>query len=212
MLLVLQGAVICHRFHRVVEHCQSPAGAGFGTRTGNGGAAGLGCDPGPDDSPDVDRVHAALDYRWVRRSYDCSWHHGFHSALCAIEHSPAQRGRIDWVVLAFALLISILTGLGVGLAPALHSAKVAFCSAIREGSRGSGYSTKTGRLRDVLIVSELAFAVMLMVGAGLLLRTLHDLLQENPGFNPTHVIAANVWLPIPNDPKADPSRQSPKNF
>ncbi len=112
--------------------------------------------------------------------------------------------RIDWVVLAFALLISILTGLVFGLAPALHSAKVALSSAIREGGRGSGYSTKTGRLRDVLIVSELAFAVILMVGAGLLLRTLRDLLQENPGFSPTQVVTANTWLGNPNDPKTDP--------
>src|SRR5277367_5877095 len=112
--------------------------------------------------------------------------------------------RIDWVVLAFALLISILTGLVFGLAPALHSAKVALSSAIREGGRASGYSTKTGRLRDVLIVSELAFAVILMVGAGLLLRTLRDLLQENPGFNPTQVVTANMQLPNPNDPKTDP--------
>ena len=112
--------------------------------------------------------------------------------------------RIDWVVLAFALLISILTGLVFGLAPALHSAKVALSSAIREGGRGSGYSTKTGRLRDVLIVSELAFAVILMVGAGLLLRTLRDLLQENPGFNPTQVVTANIQLPNPNEPEADP--------
>jgi predicted permease len=112
--------------------------------------------------------------------------------------------RIDWVVLAFALLISILTGLVFGLAPALHSAKVALSSAIREGGRGSGYSTTTGRLRDVLIVSELAFAVILMVGAGLLLRTLRDLLQENPGFNATQVVTANTWLGVPNDPKTDP--------
>jgi predicted permease len=111
--------------------------------------------------------------------------------------------RIDWVVLAFALLISILTGLVFGLAPALHSAKVALYAAIREGSLGSGDSTKTGRLRDVLIVSELAFAVILMVGAGLLLRTLRDLLQENPGFNPAQVATANIWLPAPNDPKTD---------
>jgi putative ABC transport system permease protein len=114
--------------------------------------------------------------------------------------------RIDWVVLGFALLISISTGLLFGLAPALHSANVAPSSAIREGSRGSGYGSKTGRLRDVLIVSELAFAVMLMVGAGLLLRTLRDLLRENPGFNPTQVVAANVWLPVPDDPKDDPYR------
>ena len=112
--------------------------------------------------------------------------------------------RIDWVVLAFALLISILTGLVFGLAPALHSAKGALSSAIREGGRGSGYSTKTGSLRDVLIVSELAVAVMLMVGAGLLLRTLRDLLQENPGFNPTQIVTANTWLGNPNDPKTDP--------
>ncbi len=112
--------------------------------------------------------------------------------------------RIDWVVLAFALLISILTGLVFGLAPALHSAKGAFSSAIREGGRGAGYSTKTGRLRDVLIVSELAFAVILMVGAGLLLRTLRDLLRENPGFNPTQVVTANTWLGVPNEPELDP--------
>ena len=112
--------------------------------------------------------------------------------------------RIDWAVLTFSLLISILTGLVFGLAPALHAAKAALSPAIREGARGSGYSTKTGRLRDILIVSELALAVMLMVGAGLLLRTLADLLQENPGFNPKHVVTANVWLPIPNNPKADP--------
>jgi predicted permease len=117
--------------------------------------------------------------------------------------------RIDWVVLAFALLISILTGLVFALAPALHTAKGALSSAIREGSRGSGYSTTTGRLRDVLIVSELAFAVILMVGAGLLLRTLRDLLHENPGFNPTQVVTANIQLPNPNDPKTDPYRDIP---
>src|ERR1700756_1378439 len=117
--------------------------------------------------------------------------------------------RIDWVVLAFALLISILTGLVFGLAPALHSAKGALYSAIREGGRGSGYSTKTGRLRDVLIVSELAFAVILMVGAGLLLRTLRDLLQENPGFNPTQVVAANIQLPNPNESEGDAYRDIP---
>ena len=122
--------------------------------------------------------------------------------------------RIDWFVLAFALAISIVTGLVFGLAPALHSAKAALSSAIREGARGAGYSTSTGRLRDVLIVSELAFAVMLMVGAGLLLRTMRDLLEENPGFNPNHVVTANIWLPIPNDPKVDPylSRTSRVTF
>ena len=112
--------------------------------------------------------------------------------------------RIDWVVLAFALLISLLTGLLFGLAPAVQSIRSDLSLRVREGARGSGYSSKTGRLRDALIVSELAFAVVLMVGAGLLLRTLRELLEQNPGFNPIEIVAANIWLPIPNDPKADP--------
>src|SRR5262249_19144079 len=118
--------------------------------------------------------------------------------------------RIDWVVLAFALLISILTGMLFGLVPAFHSTKGALSSAIREGGRGSGYGTKTGRLRDVLIVSEVAFAVKLMVGAGLLLRTLWDLLQENPGFNPTQVVTANIQLPNPNERATDPYLDVPR--
>jgi putative ABC transport system permease protein len=111
--------------------------------------------------------------------------------------------RIDWVVLAFALAMSIVTGAVFGLVPALHSVKGAFSSTLREGSRGSGSGAKTGRLRDVLVVSELAFAVVLMVGAGLLLRTLRDLLHQNPGFNPTQVVAANLQLPNPNEPEQD---------
>jgi predicted permease len=75
---------------------------------------------------------------------------------------------------------------------------------MREGGRGSSTSTKTGRLRDVLIVAELAFGVILMVGAGLLLRTLRDLLREDPGFNPAHVVTANTWLGVPNDRSTDP--------
>jgi|SRR5579864_961537 len=123
--------------------------------------------------------------------------------------------RIDWVVLAFSLGVSVVTGLIFGLAPALHSAKVAVSSAIREGARGTGYSGKTNRIRDGLIISELALAVMLMISAGLLLRTLRDLLEQDPGFNPSHVVTANLWLPVPNDPKADPysglEKQSPFN-
>jgi putative ABC transport system permease protein len=112
--------------------------------------------------------------------------------------------NIDWVVLSFALFVSLLTGLLFGLAPALHCMRSTLSSGMREGGRGSGHSVKTGRLRDALIVSELALAVVLMVGAGLLLRTLRSLLQENPGFNPTQVVTANVDLPSPNDPKLDP--------
>jgi putative ABC transport system permease protein len=112
--------------------------------------------------------------------------------------------NMDWRVLGFALLISVATGLLFGLAPAIHSSKAGLASMMREGSRGSGYSARGGRMRDALMVSQLAFAVVLMVGAGLLLETLRDLLRQNPGFNPSHVVTANIYLPNPNDPKLDP--------
>src|SRR5258708_3382221 len=120
--------------------------------------------------------------------------------------------NIDWRVLGFALLISLATGLLIslatgllfGLAPATHSSKAGLAGTMREGSRGSGYSAKAGRMRDALMVSQLAFAVVLMIGAGLLLETLRDLLRQNPGFNPSQVVTANIYLPNPNNPQLDP--------
>jgi putative ABC transport system permease protein len=111
------------------------------------------------------------------------------AALHFVQFLPARIPRlaevqVDWTVLAFALLVSLFAGLGFGLVPALQSSKAEIAVAIREGARGSGTSSKTSRLRGLLIASESALAVVLMVGAGLLLRTFWGLLQENPGFNP----------------------------
>ena len=130
------------------------------------------------------------------------------AALDFVQFLPVQIPRlaevqVDWTVLSFALLVSLLAGLGFGLVPALQSSKAEIAVAIREGARGSGTSGKTNRLRGLLIASETALAVVLMVGAGLLLRTFWGLLQENPGFNPSRIVAANVYLPVPNNPDMD---------
>jgi predicted permease len=130
------------------------------------------------------------------------------AALHFVQFLPARIPRlaevqVDWAVLGFALLVSLLAGLGFGLVPALQSSKAEIAVAIREGARGSGTSGKTNRLRGLLIASESALAVVLMVGAGLLLRTFWGLLQENPGFNPSRIVAANLWLPVPNNPDMD---------
>ena len=111
--------------------------------------------------------------------------------------------QVDWTVLSFALLVSLLAGLGFGLVPALQFSKAEIAAAMREGARGSGTSGKTNRLRGLLIASETALAVMLMVGAGLLLRTFWGLLQENPGFNPSRIVAGSFYLPVPNNPDMD---------
>jgi putative ABC transport system permease protein len=131
------------------------------------------------------------------------------AALHFVQFLPARIPRlaevqVDWTVLAFALLVSLLAGLGFGLVPALQSSKAEIAVAIREGARGSGTSGKTNRLRGLLIASESALAVVLMVGAGLLLRTFWGLLQENPGFNPSRIVAASLQLPLPNNPDMDP--------
>src|SRR5437588_12725433 len=130
-------------------------------------------------------------------------------ALHFVQFLPVQVPRLaevqmDWTMLSFALLVSLLAGLGFGLVPALQSSKAEIAVAMREGARGSGTSGKTNRLRGLLIASETALAVMLMVGAGLLLRTFWGLLQENPGFNPSRIVAANFYLPVPNNPDLDP--------
>jgi len=130
------------------------------------------------------------------------------AALHFVQFLPARIPRlaevqVDWTVLAFALLVSLLAGLGFGLVPALQSSKAEIAVAIREGARGSGTSGKTNRLRGLLIASESALAVVLMVEAGLLLRTFWGLLQENPGFNPSRIVAANLYLPVPNNPDMD---------
>ncbi len=130
------------------------------------------------------------------------------AALHFVQFLPARIPRlaevqVDWTVLGFALLVSLLAGLGFGLVPALQSSKAEIAVAIREGARGSGTSGKTNRLRGLLIASESTLAVVLMVGAGLLLRTFWGLLQENPGFNPSRIVAANLWLPVPNNPQLD---------
>ena len=130
------------------------------------------------------------------------------AALQFVHLLPAQIPRlaevqVNWTVLVFASAVSLLAGLVFGLAPALHSATAAIAAAIREGARGSGTSRHTNRLRSLLIASELALAAVLLVGAGLLLRTFWGLLQGNPGFNPSRLVVASLYLPVPNNPDMD---------
>jgi predicted permease len=111
--------------------------------------------------------------------------------------------HVSWLAVAFALLISVVIGIVFGLAPAMQLAKSDLFATIRDGNRGSGFSAKTSRLRNILVISELALSVVLLVGAGLLIRTLWGLLHLDPGFNPSQVVVATLRLPNPNDPKAD---------
>jgi putative ABC transport system permease protein len=105
---------------------------------------------------------------------------------------------LDGRVLAFTFVISILTGVVFGLAPAWRAARVDLNSALKAGGRSTqgqgGLSTSCHRLRGLLVVSELALSLMLLAGAGLLIRSFIRLQNVPLGFNPEHVISMRVNL------------------
>jgi predicted permease len=110
---------------------------------------------------------------------------------------------INWGVLAFALAVSVAAGTVFGLAPAWLMSRFDLIGTLRQEGRGSSGSRERSRARQILVVSELALSLVLMVAAGLLLRSFWDLFQVQPGFNPDRVMAIQTWLPGPNDPTAD---------
>jgi predicted permease len=116
---------------------------------------------------------------------------------------------IDGAVLAFTFSVSVLTGIVFGLAPAVRAIRTDLSSSLKAGGRSAqgdaGFGFSRGRLRSLLVVSELALALMLLIGAGLLIRSFVKLESVLPGFNSDHVISMAMGRP-PNpryrDPKA----------
>jgi putative ABC transport system permease protein len=103
--------------------------------------------------------------------------------------------RIDPWVLGFTLLLSILTGIIFGLAPALQASRLDLNTALKEGgTRGTGGGSRH-RLRSLLVVAEVSLALVLLIGAGLLLKSFTRLRETKLGFNPDHVLTASVALP-----------------
>ena len=120
---------------------------------------------------------------------------------------------INWAVLLFAVCASVAAGVIFGLAPALHAGRVDITHSLKLEGRGSTSSGEQARTRRALVVTEFALSLVLMIAAGLLLRSFWDLLNVRLGFNPKNVMAVHVWLPIPNDPKTDiygtPAQEAP---
>jgi hypothetical protein len=96
-------------------------------------------------------------------------------------------------VLAIALTSALVTGLAFGLAPALSLLRVDLHSDLKDGGQRGG--TKGSRLRGVFVVTQLALAVMVAVGAGLLIKSFSKLRSTDPGFDPTGVLTFELNLP-----------------
>jgi putative ABC transport system permease protein len=119
-----------------------------------------------------------------------------------LDLAPARLPRLNEIsvdvrVLLFALLVSLITGIAFGLAPAIESSRLSMTN------RGSGRSVRQNRISSTLVIAEFAICMVLLTGAGLLVRSFWMLTSLNPGFNPQNVLVARIWLPVPNDPATD---------
>jgi predicted permease len=123
--------------------------------------------------------------------------------------APADIPRLNEVginagVFFFTFLISILTGILFGLMPALQAANPNQVENLREGGRGSGAGRRHTRVSRVLVASEVALSIVLLAGAGLLLRSFWHVLEVKPGYNPSYLTTVQIWIPQPNNPANDP--------
>jgi putative ABC transport system permease protein len=105
-----------------------------------------------------------------------------------------MRIEVDFIVGFFLVGIALLTGIAAGLLPALRAGGPDLHSGLKESSRGSSSGVQHQRLRNALIVGEVALALVLLVGAGLLLKTVHHLQQIKPGFDPRNALTFRVEL------------------
>jgi predicted permease len=102
---------------------------------------------------------------------------------------------LDWQVVGFALLLAVLTGLLCGCLPAFAASRTVVNDALKEGGRTGTAGSGHARLRSALVVAELAVALVLLTGAGLLLRSFEKLRQVNLGFHTDHMLTASYGLP-----------------
>ena len=113
-----------------------------------------------------------------------------------LAHIPGiKHQQIDLGVLAFTLVVAVLTGVVAGVAPALHVSNPDPNEALKEGVRGASASPGRQRLRSLLVVTEIALALVLLVGAGLMVKGFGVLLNMYPGFDRSNVLTFRIALP-----------------
>ncbi|HMB26932.1 MAG TPA: ABC transporter permease [Blastocatellia bacterium] len=125
-----------------------------------------------------------------------------------VAFGPAELPRagevvVDMRALGFTFAVSLLTGIIFGLAPALQASRPDINETLKEGVRGAAGSAGHRRMRSLLVVSEIALSLVLLVGAGLLMRSFLKLQAVAPGFNPNNMLTMRVSLEGPSYEKAE---------
>src|SRR5262245_456437 len=116
--------------------------------------------------------------------------------VIGLERIPrAHEIHVDFTVIVAALAVSAVAGVLIGLVPAVHLFNVNLSTALREESRTGTGGRKTHALRRVLVVSQVAFAFVLLIGSGLLLASFRNLLAVDPGFKTEGIITAGIGMP-----------------
>ncbi|MBV9436776.1 MAG: ABC transporter permease [Acidobacteria bacterium] len=107
-------------------------------------------------------------------------------------------------LLFFVIAIAMLTTVAFGLVPALQTSSPNLLQSLGGGGRAGSAGRRQNKMREGLVIAEVAMSLVLLAGAGLLGRTLWRLVNVDPGFNPSHVEIAQIWLSVPNHPELDP--------
>jgi putative ABC transport system permease protein len=126
--------------------------------------------------------------------------------------SPANTPRFDEIrpdtrVFIFTIGLTVLTGLIFGLAPALQASRFDQSEGLKEGSRGNAAGARSNRVRSILMVAEIAMSFMLLVGAGLLIKSFMHLREVKPGFNADNVLTMRISVPPGKFPQGEARKQ-----
>jgi putative ABC transport system permease protein len=117
------------------------------------------------------------------------------ASLPSLQIPRLAQAAVDLRVLAFTLGVSVLTGILFGMAPAWHASHFNLFLSLKEGGRASSESKRASHARNILVVAQVSLAVILLVGASLLVESMVHLMRQSPGFDPNNVLTFNLDLP-----------------
>ncbi len=132
------------------------------------------------------------------------WAKSWLLAMVPVDLPRLSEIHFDGRVAGFAFLLSMATGILFGMVPALRVSAVNPNHDLKEGGRSGGTSRAQNRFRGALVSAEIALSLVLLIGAGLLVRSFWSMLQVNPGLDPRNVGIAQIWIPVPNNPALNP--------